>query len=124
MPVRKMCNHPCCTRYAVEGTRYCVEHQSDGARDREWYKNAKTFKEQYNSNAWRKLRREKLTTNPYCEVCGEAATEVHHIVAPRGNEELLLDKDNLMSLCRSCHEKITKREHKELNRVGGLKKNE
>lgn len=43
-----------------------------------------------------------------CEVCGQRATDIHHIKArgmggdPKGAKDVI---ENLMALCRSCHEK-------------------
>jgi len=60
---------------------------------------------------WRKARRWKLRRNPICEKClngGQlvAASEVHHIVPldEGGTNEF----ENLMSLCRKCHARMTK----------------
>ena len=71
----------------------------------------------YGSKAWKQLRAQKLQDQPLCENClslgiVRAATEVHHAY-PFGNgineEEqwkLLLDYDNLVSLCHQCHHAI------------------
>ena len=71
----------------------------------------------YGSKAWKQLRAQKLHDQPLCENClaadrVRAATEVHHVY-PFGNgineEEqwkLLLDYDNLVSLCHQCHAAI------------------
>jgi len=59
---------------------------------------------------WRKAREWKLRRNPICEEClsrGEvvAASEVHHIVPlDEGGANTL---ENLMSLCRRCHARVT-----------------
>lgn len=51
-----------------------------------------------------KVRFEYLNDNPFCKVCGNSATECHHI---RGKiSELLHDKNNLLAVCRSCHHQI------------------
>ena len=62
------------------------------------------------SERWRRLRREKLRKNPYCEVCGVPATEVHHLTPVesmplRQMELLMFDMQNLQSICRKCHVK-------------------
>lgn len=68
---------------------------------------------------WRKLRELKIKNNPLCEVCGDMATEVHHIkplLDYRNNEalmqELAYNYDNLQSVCHKCHKQI----HFELNK--------
>jgi hypothetical protein len=69
-----------------------------------------------------------------CEVCGDRATDTHHIEArgmggdPKGKKDVI---ENLMALCRSCHEKygdikefkpyLTKIHNLHMKRVGMLK---
>ena len=66
----------------------------------------------YNSAQWRKMRDTYMHEHPICEDClkkGKVtpATDIHHIRSPfRGGEinwTLLLDYNNLMSLCKECH---------------------
>jgi 5-methylcytosine-specific restriction protein A len=70
----------------------------------------------YNTQAWRKLRAEKLRQSPLCQDCLKdnivtLATDVHHNVSfmSSDNEEvrqsLFFSIDNLVSLCRVCHKK-------------------
>lgn len=43
-----------------------------------------------------------------CEVCGEPAVDIHHLT-PRSLRKDLINKiDNLMALCRSCHDRAGK----------------
>ena len=69
------------------------------------------------SDRWRRLRREKLRQNPYCETCGRPATEVHHIrpVETMPNLQqmsiLMFDPANLQSLCHDCHVKAHRDMH-------------
>jgi len=43
-----------------------------------------------------------------CEICGSSANDIHHIEArgmggnPKGDKDVI---ENLMAVCRSCHEK-------------------
>lgn len=40
-----------------------------------------------------------------CEVCGSEAVDIHHLT-PRSLRKDLINKiDNLMALCRSCHDR-------------------
>lgn len=66
----------------------------------------------YQNRHWRKLRDTYLKEHPICADClakGKVtpATSVHHIKSPfKGGEvnyNLLLDYNNLMSLCHECH---------------------
>ena len=74
---------------------------------------------------WRKLRKQKLTSSPLCERCQEdgrvrAAEEVHHIrpvedgLTYREKEMLMFDPHNLRALCHDCHVKT----HTEMGRGG------
>ena len=71
----------------------------------------------YNSKWWKRLRHSYITNHPLCEECAKEgrstpAEEVHHVIPfLTGNTDeerwdLLLDPDNLESLCLDCHQKI------------------
>ena len=58
---------------------------------------------------WQRLRKSKIHANPLCEHCEargitKPADEVHHIKTVRERPDLRLDWDNLVSLCRDCHD--------------------
>jgi 5-methylcytosine-specific restriction protein A len=62
----------------------------------------------YASTPWRTLRRAFLASVPLCHDCRQRglmvyATEVHHIKERRDFPELAFDWDNLMALCKACH---------------------
>lgn len=50
-----------------------------------------------------KNRRDYFMLHPFCEVCGEPATDIHH-KARRGKN--LNNTETWMSACRQCHIKI------------------
>ena len=71
----------------------------------------------YNSERWRRLRAWKLACNPLGELCVQEnktvpAEDIHHIISfmstddPQQRLFLAYDYDNLMSLCKQCHQKI------------------
>lgn len=69
----------------------------------------------YNTTEWKKLREAYLKQHPVCEEClnkGKVtpAEDIHHRISPFKNGEcnkaLLLDYNNLMSLCKKCHNMI------------------
>jgi len=75
----------------------------------------------YNTKQWKNLRNYYIRRHPLCEVCLEhdiitPANEVHHKVpfmsgtTDEDKYSLLVDEDNLLSVCYSCHDKI----HREL----------
>ena len=64
----------------------------------------------YNNKKWKRLRNGYLMEHPTCEVCGEVATDVHHLNSPFDDglndvERLgrLLDVNNFQALCQRCH---------------------
>lgn len=69
----------------------------------------------YNNTTWRKIRDTYMREHPICEECLKSgkvtpAEDVHHKKTPFKNGEiqygLLLDPDNLMSVCKECHGNI------------------
>ncbi len=71
----------------------------------------------YNSRRWAKLRMVKFSSNPLCEKCAAEgrttpAEDIHHIVSFMSTEDpikrlwLAYDFDNLMSVCKKCHQSI------------------
>ena len=75
----------------------------------------KLRQEAYQNTTWRKMRDTYMHEHPICEECLKkgkvtAAEDVHHKKSPfKGGEinwNLLLDYDNLMSVCKDCHGKI------------------
>jgi len=66
--------------------------------------------ERYGSR-WTLLSQRYRLRHPLCEQCERegrttAATEVHHKIKAKDRPDLVLQWDNLMSVCRSCHEKL------------------
>ena len=71
----------------------------------------------YNSERWRRLRAWKFSCNPLCELCLKndkivPAEDIHHVVSFMSSDDpvkrnfLAYDFDNLMSLCKPCHQRI------------------
>ncbi|WP_354139730.1 HNH endonuclease signature motif containing protein [Bradyrhizobium sp. LB11.1] len=59
---------------------------------------------------WKSLRAKHLAAHPYCVDCGDAATDVDHVVSIRRAPHRRLDVTNLASRCHSCHSRKTARE--------------
>ena len=70
----------------------------------------------YASAKWRKLRLAYLQQHPLCELCLKAnkvvpAIDVHHIISFMTTTDrlkrlyLAYDPNNLMSLCKECHQR-------------------
>ena len=72
----------------------------------------------YRSAAWQQARLIKITSaNGRCEKCGGVGEEVHHIiyVSPSNVNDLnvSLNQENLILLCKECHNK----EHERFNKI-------
>ena len=64
----------------------------------------------YARKRWAMLRRHKLSINPICELCDRTlANEVHHKVAMEDGGAKY-DLENLVSTCKPCHSRETRRE--------------
>lgn len=89
-------------------------------QERNWNTETRLLRRQaYNNTAWRKLRNSYLKLHPLCENClkeGKVvpAEDVHHKRSPfqKGeiNWTLLMEVENLQSLCKECHGKEHARE--------------
>ena len=66
----------------------------------------------YNSKEWRTKREQILArSNGLCVICWSlgkvcSASSVHHIVKLRDNFDLRLTDNNLIAVCRDCHELV------------------
>lgn len=71
----------------------------------------------YNSDRWLRLRAWKFACNPLCEMCLKEnkiipAEDIHHITSFMSTDDpvqrnfLAYDYDNLMSLCKICHQAV------------------
>ena len=120
--LKKVCAATGCHTLVEHGQKYCPVHQYLQRRDderRNQFFNGRTkseFTEMYAMPEWRKIQTAQLRNNPQCAMCGAKATEVHHIIPHRGDMELFLNQDNLVSLCHDCHLKETKKEIAERQR--------
>lgn len=112
-PIRppRPCTEPVCRELvpSTAKTSRCSIHQAAWmARERERrrrYNEARghTEKQGY-GYAWRKIRKQALMAEPYCQ-CGARANTVDHIVPrSKGGGD---DPGNLSTMCRRCHAKKT-----------------
>ncbi len=105
---RRGCAYPGCPEYAEEGSSYCLEHKKEMDKNYETYSRDPSVRRKY-GRAWKRIRDSYVKTHPFCEQCFERGIlvpvdEVHHKVpVSKGGTH---DRSNLMSLCRSCHNKI------------------
>ena len=100
------CAWPGCPN--LSAGQYCDEHAKRARRTVESFSRPPGNRARY-GRAWRRAREAYARAHPFCERCFEQGRmtpldEVHHIVPVEeggGDEE-----SNLMSVCRSCHNKI------------------
>ena len=98
--------------------KYCEKHKYLEERDRQerqryYNENIRSTEVQsfYESPAWRKLRRQKLSQMPLCEICFAnkritPAVIVDHKVEIKDGGAAL-NMENLQSVCYACHNKKT-----------------
>jgi len=104
------CSHPGCP--LLTDSRYCEEHKKLTDRQYDKYKRDPIHRKRY-GRVWKQIRDRYIAAHPLCEECYKknrlsSAEEVHHILPlSKGGTH---DDDNLMSLCKSCHSRITARE--------------
>lgn len=69
----------------------------------------------YRTEAWQTARGITLRRDNFnCQMCGARAEEVHHIIelipSRMNDDNITLNPDNLISLCRDCHFKVHEQE--------------
>lgn len=107
---KRPCSYPGCPQ--LTDGRFCEEHAKQEAQRYEKYQRDPTVKKRY-GRSWKRIRDKFLAQHPLCEACLKEgrlteAEEVHHVVPlSKGGSNA---SDNLMSLCKSCHSKITAKE--------------
>lgn len=103
---KRPCAHPRCPN--LTDKLYCPEHEKAARQQYDKYERSPAVNKTY-GRAWKRIRDRYAAEHPLCEKCLEEGRvtlmeEVHHILpVSRGGTH---DRANLMSLCRSCHNKI------------------
>lgn len=108
MPRKPMrpCSVPGCPN--LTDKQYCSVHAKSERQKYDKYERAVGVNKTY-GRAWKRIRDRYAALHPLCERClldGRLTPvqEVHHILPiSRGGTHA---RDNLMSLCQSCHNKI------------------
>lgn len=106
MKPKQPCAYPGCPR--LSDGRYCEEHRKIMVRDYDRYERDHESRKRYQGD-WKRIRESYVKIHPFCERCFENGVltpvdEVHHkLPVSRGGTN---EWSNLMSLCRSCHNKI------------------
>ena len=103
---KQPCAYPGCPN--LSDGRYCEQHRKLVEKNYEQYSRDPAVHKKY-GRAWKRIRDSYVKTHPFCERCFEQGIlvpvdEVHHKVPiSQGGTH---DRSNLMSLCKSCHNKI------------------
>lgn len=103
---KRPCSWPGCPK--LTHGRYCEEHQKQENARYEKYDRNPAVRRRY-GRAWSRIRQSYAKEHPFCEKCFERGiivpvVEVHHIVPL--SEGGTHARDNLISLCKSCHSRI------------------
>ena len=102
---KRPCSYPGCPRLC-DG-QFCEEHRTQARRQYDKYERAPNVNKKY-GRAWKRIRDSYVSEHPLCERCLKEGKltpveEVHHILPiSQGGTH---NRNNLMSLCKSCHNK-------------------
>jgi len=119
--LKKPCSFPGCPVLVEPGISYCENHKRkiSSKRNKLYDEKQRDMKVSkfYNSTAWKKLRKIKLSKNPLCEYCLEKdrtriATEVDHVIPIKIDWSRRLDLNNFKSTCHRCHMKKTQEDRR------------
>ncbi len=103
---KKPCSHPNCPK--LTDGRFCKEHEEQERKRYNKYERSPDAGRKY-GRVWKRIRDRYFAAHPLCEQCQREgkltpAVEVHHkLPVSQGGQHV---HDNLMSLCRSCHNKM------------------
>jgi 5-methylcytosine-specific restriction enzyme A len=115
--MRGLCLEPGCPNPPTSRGR-CDKHRRALERERSRVRREKTRERNrmYARRRWAMVRRHKLFNDPMCELdhpgCLGIASEVHHKVAMEDGGAAY-DTENLVSACKPCHSRETRREQLE-----------
>jgi len=102
---KRPCSFPGCPN--LTDSQYCEEHRKEARRQYDKYERFENPNKAYGKK-WKVIRDKYAAEHPFCEECFKNGIlvpldEVHHILPlKRGGTH---DESNLMSLCKSCHNK-------------------
>lgn len=107
MPKRPLrpCRYPGCPEL-IEGGGYCDKHKRQERKRHD--DNRPGARQRGYDKRWEKVRAQYIAEHPLCERCEAKGlitptAMVHHKI-PISQGGKVLDKSNLMSVCRRCHD--------------------
>ena len=104
----RVCTTPGCPTLVPTGTGQC--QACTQARHRRTNQRRPTTTQRGYGRAWFRTRGHQLKHHPTCAHCGQPAAHVHHIDGHGPNGPRGHDPTNLLSLCLSCHSRVTARD--------------
>jgi len=108
---KRPCLYPGCPEYAVLRGRCATHAAQAGYRPGSWGAPSRTAAQRLRGHAWMRIRRQVLTEEWRCYLCGEGGTDadvIDHVVPlSQGGTD---DRTNLRRCCRACHARKTARE--------------
>ncbi len=129
MVLRSKCKNPNCSKLIhASHSKYCYECQT-AREQRRKRKRSSAQQRIYSTARWRKTRLDLLQCSPICGLCNRNPSHViDHITPLRVTMDDAYNRDNLIALCKTCHDSITRREIEWADRgisghaIGGLKR--
>lgn len=104
--IKHGCHYPGCKH--LTNKEYCKDHQKLMQKAYDNYTRSPDHNKRY-GHEWKRIRENYIKVHPLCEMCLREekytpVNEVHHILPiSKGGTN---DRSNLMSVCRSCHNKL------------------
>ena len=97
--LKHSCKFPMCAELIEGPERYCHEHKKKVFKD--YNRGRETSTQRGYTKRWQVIRAQVLKEDPFCG-CGNVATRVHH----KDHDSHNHSRNNLISICKVCHEKI------------------
>lgn len=113
MKIVKRCGKSGCREFVESYESYCEAHAGHSNREYNQWRNEHMpeYIKFYKSSAWQKKRKQALRRDEWiCQDCNNegiitVAKEVHHLVETKHDWSKRLELDNLISLCRTHHDR-------------------
>lgn len=128
MQVKTRCRR--CRTKIEFGKYYCEECEAVVMAEKHKHKNKKISSDsKISTRKWLKVRKQAIVRDKgICVLCFlrhnrifSKALEVHHIVKRIDDPSLMYDLDNLVTVCRECHEELEKLPVKKQKELLGIK---
>ena len=101
-----------CGAIALHGVLCACQVQRQLERKRRFDATRPNSRQRGYTREWEKARAEFLRLHPTCAFCGADAEHVDHIKRHHGDRALLLNWNNLQSLCAHCHNSVKQRQER------------